>query len=429
MDRNIVYPGAIPLDTDNLSPQRSAMVALGFMIQAALGTNTVVDGLACTQTTVASMSVQVGPGSITSLTTVDATAFGSLSADTTDPLVKMGVNLTTTALAVTAPTTSGQSINYLVEASFQESDATPVVLPYYNSSNPSVAYSGPANAGTTQNTQRLQRVNLAIKAGTAATTGTQTAPAADSGCVGLYVVTVAYGATSVTNSNISVLATAPFLAFKLPSLRPGFASGIQAYNSHGSYTFTVPAGVTQIEAEAWGAGSGSWAAVSGVAGGGGSGGGYAKKRITGLTPGSTISVTVGQGGSAGTSGVAPTAGGSTTLGAYCSATGGQVNGTTTVSFPAAGNIGGVGSGGDLNLWGGDGGAGQSNQTVGGNTVVLNQGGYGGEGALTGGAVNSGGVGNAGRFPGGGASGAGTGASGTTAANGAAGADGCVIIRW
>ncbi len=45
MDRNLVYPGAIPLDTDILSLNRNAMVALGFLAQACLGTNTVVDGL------------------------------------------------------------------------------------------------------------------------------------------------------------------------------------------------------------------------------------------------------------------------------------------------------------------------------------------------------------------------------------------------
>ena len=421
MDRNIVYPGAIPLDTDLLTAQRATMLAFGYLMQAALGTSTVVDGLACTQTAVPSMSIQVGPGSITSLSTIDATAFGSLAADNTDPLMKMGISSTTSTFTLTAPGTSGQSVNYLVEAAFQESDANPIVLPYYNSSNPSVAYSGPGNTGTAQNTQRLQQVNLQIKAGTAASTGTQTTPAADSGFVGLYVVTVAYGASSITNSNISVLPTAPFLAFKLPNLRPGFGSGVQTYNSHGTYTFKVPAMVTQLEVEVWGAGSGSWASVSGIPGGGGSGGGYARKRITGLTPGSSVTVTVGTGGSAGTSGVAPTAGGTSSFGAYVSASGGSINGTSTLSVPSFGNIGGVGSGGDLNLYGGDGGNGEDSGRYGG---------QGGDGPCSGGCITvANGAGRAGYAPGGGASGAGTGSGGTTAQNGAAGADGAVIIRY
>ena len=47
-----------------------------------------------------------------------------------------------------------------------------------------------------------------------------------------------------------------------------------------SGSFIVPAGVTQLEVEVWGGGSGSYASISGVASGtasgGGSGGGYAE---------------------------------------------------------------------------------------------------------------------------------------------------------
>ena len=37
MDRNLVYPGSIPLDTDLLSINRNAMIALGYLAQAVLG--------------------------------------------------------------------------------------------------------------------------------------------------------------------------------------------------------------------------------------------------------------------------------------------------------------------------------------------------------------------------------------------------------
>ena len=88
MDRNIVYPGAIPLDTDLLSINRNTMIALGFLMRATLGTGIVVDGLACTPTLPTSMSVQMMPGSLIQLSVVDATSYGSLGADTTDPLVQ-----------------------------------------------------------------------------------------------------------------------------------------------------------------------------------------------------------------------------------------------------------------------------------------------------------------------------------------------------
>jgi hypothetical protein len=37
MDRNIVYPGSIPLDTDLLSVNRNTMIGLGFLARAILG--------------------------------------------------------------------------------------------------------------------------------------------------------------------------------------------------------------------------------------------------------------------------------------------------------------------------------------------------------------------------------------------------------
>ena len=93
----------------------------------------------------------------------------------------------------------------------RDSDNTPVALPYYNSANPARGYSGPNNTGVTQNTARVQRVALQLKAGTPAATGSQTTPTVDSGYVGLYVITVPYGATSITSADISTYPTAPFV--------------------------------------------------------------------------------------------------------------------------------------------------------------------------------------------------------------------------
>ena len=140
-----------------------------------------------------SLAVTVGPGSIIQLSIVDTLAYGSLLADTSDPLVKLGINLTATSFTLTAPATSGQSINYLIQAALLESDTNPVVLPYYNAANPAQPYSGPNNSGVAQNTCRVQRVQLQLKAGAPANAGSQTTPPVDSGWVGLYVVTVSTG--------------------------------------------------------------------------------------------------------------------------------------------------------------------------------------------------------------------------------------------
>jgi hypothetical protein len=421
MDRNIVYPGSIPLDTDLLSVNRNAMIALGYLAQAILGASPAVDGLACTPTIPPSMTVVVGPGAISGLSVIDALPYGSLPADAADPLLKMGINIEPTSFTLTTPTSSGQSANYLIEAAFQESDVNPVVLPYYNAASPSQPYSGPTNSGTAQNTLRTQTVQLQMKAGTPAATGTQLTPPVDNGWIGLYVITVAYGQTGVSAANIATLPTAPFMSWKLPQLRPGFGSGVQSFTQSG--TFIVPAGVTQAEVEVWGGGSGSFASISGAptygGSGGGSGGGYARKRITGLTPGQSIAVVVGAGGAGGSvQGGAATAGGTSSFGAFVSATGGGLNYLATTSSPQLGATpAGVGVGGDVNLAGS---AGQS--------ASLNMGGMGGA-APMGGSQNSGTAGVPGISPGGGASGAGTGTSGTSPYAGAAGASGLVMVRW
>ena len=417
MDRIMVYPGGIPLDTDILATNRNTMIALGNLAQMILGSNPVVDGLKCAPTAPASMSVTVSPGSLAQLSVVDVVPYGSLPADTNEPLVKVGINLSPTTFLLTPPMTPGQSTNYLIEGTFQESDAAPVVLPYYNASNPAQPYSGPTNSGLPQATRRTQQVQLQVKAGIPANTGTQVTPSPDSGWVALYGVTVSYGQVTIDQTSISPAFYSPALQWKLPSLRPGFGSGVQSFTSNG--TFTVPTGVTQVEVEIWGGGSGSYASAGGVASGGGAGGGYAKKRIAGLNPGQQVTVTIGMGGTSGAvGGAAPTSGGSSSFGAIVSATGGSLNYLATTGSPQNGATPpGIGIGGDVNL---SGSAGQA--------AVANQGGLGGAGPM-GGTQNSGTTGVNGLFPGGGASGAGTGANSTTSFPGAAGASGLIVVRW
>ena len=164
MDRVIVYPGSIPLDTDMLSSNQNAMIAVGYLAQAVLGTSPVVEGLECTPTSPPSLTVSIGPGCVTQLSKVDTLAYGSLPSNTPD-LVKMGINLASLQFKLDAPPTSGQAINYLIQATLQESDTSPVVLPFYNAANPSQPFAGPGNSGASQPTLRSQRVQLMYKAG------------------------------------------------------------------------------------------------------------------------------------------------------------------------------------------------------------------------------------------------------------------------
>jgi hypothetical protein len=426
MDRNIVYPGAIPL------VQRNTMVALGFLMQAVFGASKVFDGLGISASAVPDTFVHIAPGSIISLSTIDTNAFGSLSSDSR-ALVKMGVNPSTTDinLASYIPSVSGQSVVVVIEAAMQESDGNAVVLPYYNSTNPAQPYSGPNNLGAPQPTTRTQAVQLRVISG-APTSGTPSVPAVDAGFVGLYAITLTYNQNSITTGNLTtgnpyvsaLIPTAPFLQFKLPQLRPGFGSNTQSFSSPGTTTWTVPAGVTTCEVEVWGAGGGGGGggannAVTYNSGSGGGGGGYTRKRVAGLTPGNTVTITVGAGGAGATSySGSGSSGGTSSFGAYASATGGGGGaGGNNSSVPPPG-VGGVGSGGDYNADGSPGGypvamyySTNLNQNPGFPGASGSGGGFGSPGC--------GGYGNddAGAAPPG---------YGGTAANGS---NGLVVIRW
>jgi len=187
----------------------------------------------------------------------------------------------------------------------------------------------------------------------------------------------------------------------------GFSSW-QVFTSSG--TFTVPTGITKVKVTVvgGGGGGGALAAYDGNVGGGG-GGGTAMEIISGLTPGGTVSVTVGAGGAGAAGGGGGSNGGSggtSSFGAYCSATGGGGGIGSTVGNGFA--AGGIGSGGDLNIRGGSGSfvnvgggyggasffAGYTSPTVGTSTTGSPYGGGGG-GAISQGCFAGGGAGTAG----------------------------------
>lgn len=223
MDRQIVYPGQILPETSLLQMTKDAMIGMAKLSSAMLGTSTMANGFAVTPTGPASLQVLYGPGEIYSLTTVDALAFSTLPADTTHSILKQGILLDGGTLNCPAPGTTGQSINYLVQVTYQDADSSPVLLPYYNSANPAMPYSGQGNNGLTQNTVRKGVAVVSAKAGAAATTGTQTTPAPDAGYIGLYVVTVAFGQTTITGGNIVVATNAPLINSTLHGLAPVFS--------------------------------------------------------------------------------------------------------------------------------------------------------------------------------------------------------------
>jgi hypothetical protein len=217
MKRQTVYAGQVPLETDLLNTNKNVLTAIGHVLQDMLGTSTLFSGLACVPTAPAGMTVNVNPGRAYSLQAIDTGAWSSLSADA-HQIMKQGILLDAQNFSCPAPGTAGFSINYLIQGAFQEVDTGSTVLPYYNASNPSQAYNGPNGTGTSQTTARDNTVQLQLKAGVAATTGSQITPTPDAGFNGLWVVTVPFGASTITSANISQYSGAPFLTASLLSM-------------------------------------------------------------------------------------------------------------------------------------------------------------------------------------------------------------------
>ena len=154
------------------------------------------------------------------------------------------------------------------------------------------------------------------------------------------------------------------------------------YNTAGTSTYTVPAGVTSITVKAWGAGGGGGAGTNGSGtGGSGGGGGYAKAVIA-VTPAENLTVEVGTGGSK------ATANGRAGNGGGYSA----VKRSTTFLLEAGGGGGGGGRRGSTGGTVGNGGAGGGSSGVAGSAGV--GGGGGGGTASAGGAGGTAGTGGA-----------------------------------
>lgn len=425
MDRQIVYVGAIPLDTDQLLQSRNTMIALGYLTKMVIGDGSVsADGLSCTPGS--GLNVVIGPGSMTLPTVIDAEAYGALPPDS-DPLIKLGINTTSTVLPL--PTTG----EILISAAVVEAQAGSAAVFYYNAQNPVQTLIGVQGSGAAQATVVQQRVSLLAT----------TAAAVPSGYTPLWQIIVPPNASAVDATMITAAAGAPFVPIKLPQaaplLSPGFigtptaptpivgdaTSALAttafvaaattrnrvAWGTGGTYNWTCPTGVTTILVRAWAAGGSGGNAASGFPGGGGGGGGY-EEVLVGVTGGTSYTVQIGNGINGSTS----------TSFATFVAVGGGVNGQ-------AGRSGQAGSGGNpgipiinnINSIASLGiGGGQSGFQIG--TMSIGGGGgssFGVQGAPT---CFGGTNGSPGLWPGGGGAGGATGTGGS-------GADGLMVLEW
>jgi hypothetical protein len=205
--------------------------------------------------------------------------------------------------------------------------------------------------------------------------------------------------------------------------------------------FTVPAGVTSLTVECWGAGGGGGRSSSTNTGRGGGGGGAYARSILSVTPGQIIAYTIGSGGTGGNLSAAANTGGSTVFGANLIL---AVGGGGVADNVNTAGLGGLATSciGDVRFNGGNGvnGAGGNSGAGGGGAGSTQAGGNGaaqtgGSGGAVGGGAGGNGRTNAGAgfggntFGGGGGGGRKGGGFFPANQNGGAGAAGAVQITY
>src|SRR5690606_11219789 len=107
MDRHINFIAQQFKTTDVLYSNLYSYIGLSKLSEALIGNDTIINGLACTETGTPGMSVLIGAGEIYQLADIDTTAYGTLPPDSRQ-ILKQGINLTSiTTGELAAPPVAG----------------------------------------------------------------------------------------------------------------------------------------------------------------------------------------------------------------------------------------------------------------------------------------------------------------------------------
>lgn len=318
--RPLIYSGEIPMTEDFCQGWKWQMESVERLAAMAYGDGTTaISGFEVSAGT--GLNLYVNPGSILLPGVVDTATYGPLAADTAPILGQYTLD---GAATVSVP---GQGTFFVYVAPVDQDDL-PVSLPFYNASNPAVTLNGQANNGLALPSRRAKVATVGV--GTSVPSGSYT----------VATVTVPNGATQITSGMISAatVATAGPIYPTIPQLALGRLVGVQQFVSTGIYTPTPGARLARIRMVGGGAAgggtNGAGVNTAAAAGSGGGGGGYLELllNISGLS--STVSVSVGAGGtpvSANNGGN----GGQSSFGAYAICLGGT--GGQAMYAVAAGN--------------------------------------------------------------------------------------------
>jgi hypothetical protein len=264
MDRSIIYAGQIPYERDLLSTNRYALVGVGKLAEALLGTisQPVVSGFAATVSGT-TMTLTLGKGQIYHPTIVDSVAYTTALGTDSNYLIKQGVKWSDTTLTIASVSGVGQERVDVVQAVFQEVDDDDTLLSYFNAADPSVPLQGVGGNNAQQPRRRTGEVVLSVVEGTEANAGAATAPAITG--LGIYTIrslsatsslamTATAGATgvyqedtkwvSVGGSTAGVTAAAGNALWAQLAAANIFASGIQTIDFNDPAPLIVKGGAS-----------------------------------------------------------------------------------------------------------------------------------------------------------------------------------------
>jgi hypothetical protein len=246
MDRPIIYTEEQGRGYDVSKGWQDTFISVGQLCRDILsyavtytGGQTVVAGCLGTQSSPASLTIDIGSGGIYALGVCDPSPEGDLPADGTTRFMQGQTAGTAVALSTSA-LSAGQSQWALVQAIFAFSDIVRAgdpsagVLPFYNAANPTSPLQGQGGSGALLNTEHQATVSFSVVYGTPATTGSEVPPSAASGHVGLYLIDLAYGQTAITTGEI--LVAGPSVGTGVPSNYPAapFLAGLLSSHHNGN---------------------------------------------------------------------------------------------------------------------------------------------------------------------------------------------------
>lgn len=237
MDRVIIQDAELVEAIDFDNSDLNVMIALAKACSAILGTATLLNDLDCVPHSPANLTVTLQAGEIYKLDNIDGTDYGPIPPDTTHQIFKQGIALDSQSFSCPAPAGVGDSIKYLIQITYQDSDTDPESRPFYNA------------APQTVDTRRAGLLVANLKTGTP--DPSPITPTPDAGYVGAWVITVANGQTQIQSSDIQEYTSAPFISEKLGDkiseatgdARYAFKnSGVPTGTSFPYFGYTLPAG-------------------------------------------------------------------------------------------------------------------------------------------------------------------------------------------